>query len=118
MKFNLEGEQRCGDECIECGYGSGKDIARGRGRGKATRQRFTIDYKVKVLKEADLGITKTHSRPHVSNDNPYSECQFKTLKYRPAFPARFGSMIYARTLSSELLSLIRLAAIVMWLKWI
>jgi putative transposase len=38
-----------------------------------------------------LGITKTHSRPHVSNDNPYSEAQFKTLKYCPAFPDRFGS---------------------------
>ena len=36
---------------------------------------------------ADLGVTKTHSRPHVSNDNPYSEAQFKTLKYRPDFPA-------------------------------
>jgi putative transposase len=40
---------------------------------------------------ASLGITKTHSRPHVSNDNPYSEAQFKTLKYCPAFPARFGN---------------------------
>ena len=39
---------------------------------------------------SDLGVTKTHSRPHVSNDNPFSESQFKTLKYRPAFPARFG----------------------------
>ena len=39
---------------------------------------------------ADLGITQSHSRPHVSNDNPYSESQFKTLKYRPDFPARFG----------------------------
>jgi len=38
-----------------------------------------------------LGITKTHSRPHVSNDNPYSEAQFKTLKYCPEFPERFGS---------------------------
>ena len=36
---------------------------------------------------ADLGVTKSHSRPHVSNDNPYSESQFKTLKYRPDFPA-------------------------------
>jgi putative transposase len=44
----------------------------------------------------DLGITKTHSRPHVSNDNPFSEAQFKTLKYRPAFPARFGSIQDAR----------------------
>jgi putative transposase len=41
---------------------------------------------------ANLGITKTHSRPHVSDDNPYSESQFKTLKYRPGFPDRFGSI--------------------------
>lgn len=40
---------------------------------------------------ADLGITKTHSRPHTSNDNPYSEAQFKTMKYRPDYPDRFGS---------------------------
>jgi putative transposase len=45
---------------------------------------------------ADLGVTKTHSRPHVSNDNPYSESQFKTLKYRPDFPAQFGSLADAR----------------------
>jgi putative transposase len=45
---------------------------------------------------ADLGVTKTHSRPHVSNDNPYSEAQFKTLKYRPDFPGRFGSIQDAR----------------------
>lgn len=45
---------------------------------------------------ADLGITKTHSRPHVSNDNPYSESQFKTLKYCPAFPGSFGSVQDAR----------------------
>ncbi len=45
---------------------------------------------------ADLGITKTHSRPHVSNDNPFSEAQFKTLKYRPAFPERFGAIQDAR----------------------
>jgi putative transposase len=45
---------------------------------------------------ADLGITKSHSRPHVSNDNPYSEAQFKTLKYRPEFPDRFGSLEDAR----------------------
>ena len=40
---------------------------------------------------ATLGVTKSHSRPHVSNDNPFSESQFKTLKYRPGFPDRFGS---------------------------
>jgi putative transposase len=45
---------------------------------------------------ADLGITKTHSRPHVSNDNPFSEAQFKTLKYRPDFPARFERIEEAR----------------------
>src|SRR5712691_5684097 len=45
---------------------------------------------------ADLGVTKTHSRPHVSNDNPYSEAHFKTLKYRPTFPDRFGSLQDAR----------------------
>ena len=45
---------------------------------------------------ADLGVTKTHSRPHVSNDNPYSESAFKTLKYRPNFPDRFGSIQDAR----------------------
>jgi putative transposase len=41
---------------------------------------------------ADLGIGKSHSRPHVSNDNPFSEAQFKTLKYRAEFPDRFGSV--------------------------
>lgn len=50
---------------------------------------------------ADLGVTKTHSRPHVSNDNPYSESQFKTLKYRPEFPARFGSIQDARIFCQE-----------------
>lgn len=45
---------------------------------------------------SDLGITDSHSRPHVSNDNPYSEAQFKTLKYRPDYPDRFGSIAEAR----------------------
>jgi len=45
---------------------------------------------------ADLGVEKTHSRPHVSNDNPYSESQFKTMKYRPEFPDRFESIEHAR----------------------
>ncbi len=39
---------------------------------------------------SDLGVIKTHSRPHVSNDNPFSEAQFRTMKYRPEFPERFG----------------------------
>jgi len=46
---------------------------------------------------SDMGVTKTHSRPHVSNDNPYSEAQFKTLKYCPQFPERFGSIQDARS---------------------
>lgn len=46
---------------------------------------------------ADLGVAKSHSRPHVSNDNPYSEAQFKTLKYRPDYPDRFGSLADARS---------------------
>jgi len=45
---------------------------------------------------ADLGVTKTHSRPHVSNDNPFSESQFKTMKYRPDFPKCFGAIQDAR----------------------
>jgi putative transposase len=46
---------------------------------------------------ADLGVTKTHSRPYVCNDNPYSEAQFKTMKYRPDYPDRFGSLADARS---------------------
>ncbi len=45
----------------------------------------------------DLGVARSHSRPHVSNDNPFSEANFKTLKYCPAFPGRFGSIQDART---------------------
>ena len=45
---------------------------------------------------ADLGVLKTHSRPYTSTDNPYSESQFKTLKYRPGFPDRFASLEHAR----------------------
>jgi len=45
----------------------------------------------------DLGVAKSHSRPHVSNDNPYSEAQFKTLKYRPDYPERFGCLADARS---------------------
>lgn len=45
---------------------------------------------------ASLGVTKSHSRPHVSDDNPFSEAQFKTLKYHPAFPERFASLEHAR----------------------
>jgi putative transposase len=47
--------------------------------------------KTVALLLADLGVTKTHNRPYTSSDNPYSESQFKTLKYNPSFPDRFGS---------------------------
>jgi Integrase core domain len=50
----------------------------------------------------DLGVTKTHSRPHVSNDNPYSESQFRTLKYRPEFPDRFGCIQDSRAVCQGL----------------
>ena len=50
----------------------------------------------------DLGVARSHSRPHVSNDNPYSEANFKTLKYCPAFPGRFGSIQDARVLQRVL----------------
>jgi putative transposase len=50
---------------------------------------------------ADLGVNKTHSRPHVSNDNPFSESHFKTLKYQPDFPDRFASIEEARRFCRE-----------------
>lgn len=50
---------------------------------------------------SDLGVTKSHSRPHVSNDNPYSEAHFRTLKYRPAFPERFGSLEDSRAVCGD-----------------
>ena len=50
---------------------------------------------------ADLGVTRSHSRPHVSNDNPYSEAQFKTLKNTPRFPERFASLDHARAFVDE-----------------
>ncbi len=53
---------------------------------------------------ADLGVTKSHSRPRVSNDNPYSEAQFKTLKYFPTFPGTFGSIQDARTFCRSFLA--------------
>jgi putative transposase len=54
-----------------------------------------------ALLMADLGVTKSHSRPHVSNDNPFSEAQFKTMKYRPDFPDRFGSLEHGRSFCGD-----------------
>ena len=53
--------------------------------------------KATALLLADLGVTKSHSRPHTSNDNPFSESHFKTLKYQPEFPKRFGCVEDAKT---------------------
>jgi putative transposase len=50
---------------------------------------------------ADLGVAKTHSRPYTSTDNPYSEAQFRTLKYRPDFPANFDSIQQARSFGRQ-----------------
>jgi transposase InsO family protein len=53
--------------------------------------------KATALMLADLGVVKSHSRPHTSNDNPFSEAHFKTLKYQPEFPKRFDTINDART---------------------
>jgi putative transposase len=53
---------------------------------------------------SDLSIEASHSRPRVSNDNPFSEAQFRTFKYRPQFPVRFGSLEHAREICHELFS--------------
>lgn len=50
----------------------------------------------------DLGVARSHSRPHTSNDNPYSESNFRTLKYRPDMPAQLGSLEHARQVVREL----------------
>ena len=54
-----------------------------------------------ALLMSDLGVTKSHSRPHVPDDNAYSEAHFRTLKYSPAYPERFGSLLDARQWSQE-----------------
>ena len=58
--------------------------------------------KLVALLFSDLGINASHSRPRVSNDNPFSEAQFRTVKYRPEFPGRFGSLAHARDVSRDL----------------
>jgi putative transposase len=57
-----------------------------------------------ALLMSDLEVSKSHSRPHVSDDNPYSEAQFRTLKYRPGYPDRFGSLVDARLWSQDFFS--------------
>ena len=72
-------EESCKKQCIQPGQ-----LTLHADRGTSMRS------KPVALLLADLGVTKTHSRPHVSDDNPFSESQFRTLKYRPEFPDRFG----------------------------
>jgi putative transposase len=82
-------EQLIAESCAKQGIEPGQLTVHA-DRGSSMRS------KTVALLLADLGVTKTHSRPYVSNDNPYSESQFKTLKYRPGFPERFGSLVDAR----------------------
>jgi putative transposase len=83
-------EKLIGETCLKQG------IERGRLTLHADRGSSMKSTPVALLL-SDLGVTKTHSRPYVSNDNPFSESQFKTMKYRPEFPNRFGSLQDARS---------------------
>jgi putative transposase len=82
---------------------SDQDVASGQltihaDRGSSMRSKSVAELLV------DLGVTKSHSRPQVSNDNPYSESQFRTLKYRPEFPERFGSPEEARLVCRKIIT--------------
>jgi len=85
------------ESCVKQSIGSGQLVIHS-DRGPSMRS------KPVALLLADLGVTKSHSRPHVSNDNPFSESQFKTMKYRPEFPERFGSLEDARTFCRDFFS--------------
>jgi putative transposase len=87
-------EQLILDACLQQGIERGQLIVHA-DRGSA----MTSKAVAQLL--SDLGVEKTHSRPHVSNDNPYSEAQFKTLKYYPEFPEQFGSIEDARSFCRE-----------------
>jgi len=82
-------EKLIGESCERQGIAPGQLTVHA-DRGPAMRS------KPVALLLSDLGVTKSHSRPHVSNDNPFSESQFKTMKYRPDFPERFGSIEHGR----------------------
>jgi putative transposase len=87
-------EQLIAEACVQQGINAGQlTLHADRGSSMKSKQ-------VAMLL-ADLGVTKTHSRPHVSDDNPYSEAHFKTLKYRPEFPARFGCIEDARGFNGD-----------------
>ena len=88
-------QQLIGETCVKQGIQPGQ-LTLHADRGSSMKSKLLAE----LL--ADLGVTKTHSRPHVSDDNPFSESQFRTLKYRPEFPDRFGSIQDARALSRKL----------------
>ena len=74
-------------------------------RQPARRPRHQHDVQAgRAILLVDLGVARSHSRPHVSNDNPFSEAAFKTLKYAPAFPGRFGSLADARAFCEQFFS--------------
>jgi len=83
-------QQLIGETCLK--YGIARDsLTLHSDRGSPMRAKGTAELLV------DLGVAASYSRPRVSNDNPYSEAQFKTLKYRPEFPERFEGELHART---------------------
>jgi len=87
-------EKLIADSCLKQGIEKGQ-LTIHADRGSSMKSKSV------ALLLSDLGVLKTHSRPHVSNDNPYSESQFKTLKYSPGFPSRFGSLEEARAFCRE-----------------
>ena len=84
-------EQTCAKQCIQP-----QQLTIHADRGAPMRSKLV------ALLFSDLGIVASHSRPRVSNDNPFSEAQFRTFKYRPEFPKRFGALEHARSVSRDL----------------
>ena len=83
-------ERLIGETCKRQGVSEGQ-LTLHADRGSSMRS------KTVALLLSDLGVTKTHSRPYTSTDNPFSEAQFRTMKYRPEFPGRFGCLQHARS---------------------
>ena len=78
----------------------------------------TMVAKSVALLLSDLGVHKSHSRPHTSDDNPYSEANFKTLKYHPSFPDRFGSPEDARGVLSLVFPLVQHRTPPLWTRFL
>ena len=86
-------EQTCAKQCI-----GPPQLTIHAARGAPMRSKLV------ALLFSDLGIAASHARPRVSNDNPFSEAQFRTFKYRPEFPKRFGALEHARAICHDLLA--------------